>query len=132
MLTSFVLPSEKPNADVDRTFYSLSHIEVEQQIVSVSCWREINKYKKDEWFSVFWDNEYIDDGLQKALPVFLSFPNIETLILYKKDKLVTIEATWRYRVFRNYVYLVNDCKPVSVWLNREAILDGWVREHDSG
>jgi len=131
MLTVFIIPSFADNADVRRTIASFSGIEGGFRVVTVSDFSEINRHeKKDDWFAVFWDNESIDEGVKEAIPVFLSFPKLEVLILYKKES--KVDATWRKRLFRRHVFLTDDYRPLCLWENKEAILDGWVKEHDNG
>ena len=128
MLTIFIIPSHKENADVRKTIASFSGIAVDYKVAIVSNPCEINSYKnKDEWFGIFWDNEYIDKAVRDALPIFFSHTNLELLILYKKEGMV--EATWRARLFKRHIYLLNDYRPLCLWLNKEVVLDGWVLEH---
>jgi hypothetical protein len=130
MLTIFIIPSYAKNANVRKTIASFAGIDGGFRVVSVLDCSEINRYnKKDDWFGVFWDNEYIEHSLKGALPIFLSYPDLEVLVLYKKEGVV--EATWRKRVFRKNIFLVDDCRPLCLWENKEAILDGWVKEHDT-
>jgi len=130
MLTIFIIPSYAKNANVRKTIASFAGIDGGFRVVPVLSCAEINSYnKKDDWFGVFWDNEYIDAGLKGALPVFFSFSNLEVLILYKKEG--EEEATWRKRMFRKNIFLVDDCRPLCLWENRETVLDGWVKEHDT-
>jgi len=129
MLDIFVVPSNQPNADIEKTIDSFVGIKLEYDVIPVSSCKETNN-SKNEWRLIIWDNEYIDEALRDAIPVFLNFNQYEILILYKK--ISEIEATWRYRLFRNHIYLAGDFCPVGVWFGREAILDGWVKEHDTG
>ena len=130
MLTIFVVPSFAENANVKKTIASFSGIKGGFRVVPVADFSEINRHnKKDEWFGVFWDNECIDDGLKEALPIFMAFPKLEILILYKKES--KVDATWRKRIFRKHVFLVDDYRPLCLWENKEAILDGWVKEHEN-
>lgn len=128
MLTLFVVPSGKPNADFDKTVESLKRSGVKLEAVLVKCWREINAFRnKGEWYCVFWDNEGIDDGLQKALKYHLSNRVPEVLVLYKKigDK----KAEFRTRFMRGKIWLTENFKPVSPWIIHETVLDGWVVDH---
>ena len=128
MLTIFIIPSDKKNADLEKTIASFSGIDTNIRVVGSPY--QINNYeKKGKWFGVFWDNEYIDEGVREALPVFFDHNNLELLILYKKENM--IEATWRARLFRSHVYLLDDYRPLCLWLNKEIILDGWVLEHEN-
>jgi hypothetical protein len=130
MLTVFIIPSHKENADVEKTIASFSGIDFDFKVVGISNPYEINRYKrKDKWFGIFWDNEYIDEAVREALPVFFSHSTLELLILYKKESMV--DATWRARLFKRHIYLLNDYRPLSLWLNREVVLDGWVKEHEN-
>jgi hypothetical protein len=130
MLTLFIIPSYAKNADVEKTIESFSGIDIDFKVVVASDYMEINRYKGVcDWFGIFWDNERIDDGLKGALPVFLSYPNLELLILYKKEGVA--EATWRVRMFRRKIYLLEDYCPLCMWANKEIVLDGWILEHDN-
>jgi hypothetical protein len=127
MLTLFIVSSGKDNANIEKTTESLSG--VQGSIVPISSWWEINDYQnKDDWFGIFWDNEYIDNNLREALPIYFLYQAKEALILYKKVSMV--DAIWRYRFFRRSIYLGEDFSPLSFWLNKEIVLDGWVLEHD--
>ena len=130
MLTIFVIPSHKDNADVGKSIASFSGIAVDTRMVVASDPCEVNRHKrKSEWFGIFWDNEYIDEPLKEAIPVFFAHSNLEMLILYKKESMV--EATWRARFFKRHIYLLGDYCPLCLWLNKETILDGWVLEHEN-
>ena len=129
MLTLFVVPSMKGNANSKKTAESFLRMETECNVALVSSWRDVNNHKdKDEWVGVVWDNEYIDDHLVKALPIYFSYQKYEALILYKKVSMV--DAVWRYRFFRRGIYLNTDFSPSHMWLNKEVVLDGWILEHD--
>lgn len=128
MLTVFIVPSHRSNANIEKTMDSFEGLKVPYQIVPVQNHRDINKYgKKNDWFAIFWDNEYLDEPLKEAIPVFLQWKQFDVLILYKKESMV--DASWRYRIFRSGTFLVDDFRPISLWLNREVILDGWILEH---
>jgi hypothetical protein len=128
MLTLFVVPSGKPNADFAKTVESFRKSGVKFKAVKIDCWREINALKnKDDWFCVFWDNEGLDVNLQKALKVHLSNRNAEVLVLYKRLDEKTAE--YRTRFMKRGVWLTEDFKPIAPWIIHETILDGWVKEH---
>jgi len=128
MLTLFVIPSGKPNADFDKTVESFNKSGVEFEAILANSWRDVNSFKgKTDWYGIFWDNEGLDTNLQKALIVHLSNRVPEVLILYKrlnKDK-----AEFRTRFMKRGVWLTTDFAPVSPWIIKETILDGWVIEH---
>ena len=129
MLTLFVVPSRKDNASLEKTADSFCRIKGGCNVVPVSSWRDVNECNnKDEWFGVVWDNEYIDDHLIDALPIYFLYQRLEALILYKKVSMV--EAIWRYRFFKRSVYLKEDFAPHHFWINKEIVLDGWVLEHE--
>jgi len=68
MLTVFIIPSHKENADVEKTIASFSGINVDYNVVSVANPCEINRHKKkDKWFGIFWDNEYIQYSLHTLI-----------------------------------------------------------------
>ncbi len=129
MLTIFIVPSNEGNANADKTIASFSGIDLEYRIVHINEYRDINNYEdKSEWFGVFWDNECIDTNLKEALPIYFLYNSMEALVLYKKVSMV--DAVWRYRIFRSSVYLGPDFSPVTLWLCKEIVLDGWVLEHE--
>jgi len=128
MLTLFVVPSGKPNADFDKTVESFEKTGVEFKAVKIDCWREINNFKeKSDWYCVFWDNEGLDVNLQKALMTHLSNRSPEVLVLYKRiDK---DHAEYRTRFMKRSVWLTSNYKPLSPWIVHETVLDGFVKEH---
>ena len=129
MLTLFIVPSAKDNADVGKTVDSFRKTGVEFKAVTVSCWREINNYRhKGEWFAIFWDNEGLDADLQATLKIHLENTKPEILVLYKR--LSELEAEFRTRFMKRKIWLSTDFKPICAWCISEVILDGWVTEHD--
>jgi hypothetical protein len=129
MLTVFIVPSEKENADQKKTIASFSGMDIGCTLVSIETWREVNLCQsKHEWYGIIWDNEYIDDYLKEAIPIYFRYPKLDALILYKKISM--IDATWRYRFFRRSIYLMEDFAPFSFWMNKEVVLDGWILEHE--
>ena len=128
MLTLFVVPSGKPNANFAKTVESFKKSGVELKAVKIDCWREINGFRnKSEWYCVFWDNEGIDTNLQKALKIHLMKKRPEVLVLYKL--LSGKHAEYRTRFMKRSVWLTEDFAPLSPWVIHETILDGWVIEH---
>ena len=128
MLTVFVVASGKPDANFDKTVESFNKSGVEFTAHLISSWREINNFDaKGDWFCVFWDNEGLDDNLQKALAAHLLNRVPDVLVLYKRldDK----NAEYRTRFMRKGIWLSNDYKPISPWVIHETILDGWVIDH---
>lgn len=129
MLTVFIVPSCKDNANVKKTIASFTSIDIKCNTVPITNWREVNDYNcKGDWYGIVWDNECIDNYLKDALPIYFSYRNLEALILYKKISMV--DAVWRYRFFRKSVYLKGDFAPQHFWLSKEVVLDGWILEHD--
>ena len=128
MLTLFVVPSGKPNADYNKTVESFKKSKVEFESYLIGSWRDINNFKvRTDWFCVFWDNEGLDSNLQGALGVHLKNKVPEVFILYKRVDEQTAE--YRTRFMKRSVWLTSDYEPISPWLHRETILDGWVIEH---
>jgi hypothetical protein len=128
MLTVFVIPSGKPNANFLKTVESFEKMDIELRVVQITCWREINCYEdKDDWYCVFWDNEGLDVNLQKALPVHLANRHPEVLVLYKR--LADDKAEYRTRFMKRSIWLTSNFKPIAPWPVIETILDGWVVEH---
>ena len=52
MLTLFVLPSGKPNADINQTIQSFNRSGVPFKTVQISSWKEINTHDKDVWYGI--------------------------------------------------------------------------------
>lgn len=130
MLTLFVIPSGKPNADYNKTVESFKKTGVPMKALSVKTWRDVNDYRyKDVWYAVFWDNEGIDEDLQKALPIHLDNRIPDCLILYKR--LGEKDAEYRTRFMRRTVWLTHDYAPLEQWMKPETVLDGWVKDHVS-
>jgi len=129
MLTLFVVPSGKPNANYGNTVDSFLHSSVRCDVVRVDDWREINNYDhKKEWFAIFWDNEYIDVGIQEVLHLHLNNKAAQVIVIYKKLDEETIG--YRTRIMRRAVYLGSDFKPIAPWIAYETLLDGWIKEHE--
>ena len=128
MLTLFVIPSGKPNADYNKTVQSFKKCQVKVKAVLAKTWRDVNEYRyKDVWYAVFWDNEGIDVALQQVLHLHLANRNPDCMILYKRvgEK----EAEFRMRFMRRTVWLTEDYAPLEQWVKPETILDGWVIDH---
>ena len=89
MLTLFIIPSHAANADVKKTVECLSGIDLEIKIAFAESPCDINGYEaKDKWFGIFWDNEYIDEALKEAIPIFFAHHHLEAMVLYKKNQIV--------------------------------------------
>lgn len=128
MLTLFIVPSGKLNADYNKTIESFKQADVNVTPVLVKSWMEVNDYRyKDEWYAVFWDNEGLDVNLQKALCEHLRNRIPDVLVLYKR--LGEKEAEYRTRFMRRTVWLTDDYAPLLPWVQSETVLDGFVIDH---
>ena len=123
MLTLFVMPSGEPSADIKKTVESFGNIPIE--LIHINSWHQINRSVNNYWKGVFWDNERLSEDLAEALPHYFCNPTYDCLLCYKFIDEET--ATFRMRFFRNHVYLVEDFKPIKMFMKVEKILDGFVK-----
>lgn len=128
MLTLFVLPSGAKNADLDKTvgsFKSITPIE----LVTITDWREVNGRSNNSWMGIFWDNEGLGIDLAEALPFYFENPTYDALLCYKYIN--KENASYRMRFFRRHVHLMEDFKPLQMFMKVETILDGFVKSHEN-
>jgi len=127
MLTLFVMPSGEPSADIDKTIESFGDMPI--QLVRIDDWTQINRTCDNYWKGVFWDNERLSVDLAEALPYYFCNLTYDCLLCYKFIDEET--ASYRMRFFRNHVYLLEDFKPVGMFMKVEKILDGFVKSHEN-
>jgi len=127
MLTLFVVQSRADKLDsalVVKSFEGLS-----DEIHFVPNIQSINdKAKKNEWYAVIYDDEYIDEPLKEGLKVFIEQSEVDVLVLGKQSKDKFFKAP---RLFRRAVQLEEDSLiPVRADLMFETVLNGWVYDNN--
>jgi len=128
MLTIFILPSKK-NSNIDKLVNSFTFVSSEVHYVPVEDVAEINGYdKQTPWFGVFYENEYIEEKLAVALPVFFMLGNFDYLVVFK---LLEEKAQFFPRFYKSKVYIQDDLAPLHKGWKHEKVLNGWLLENVS-
>jgi len=94
-----------------------------------TTYEDINKHHKDgDWYMVIYDNEYIDEDVQFAIPVFIDCEDYDCLILHRFK--VNNKHEKSPRIFRKHLKL----QPNSLFpafqeggIAYETVLDGWIK-----
>lgn len=133
MLTLFLLKSGDPK-NTDRLASVKSLAKITEKVVIVED--EDNKFlyvnntkKETDWYAILYDNEYVDDMLSEAIPIFLEQCKADVLVFYRKKnkKLAVVHKC--PRIFRKDVRLkFNSLMPVQPELVFETVLNGWLLE----
>lgn len=135
-LAIYVLPCGKDKIDPDRAARSFEdpQYEVKTTVLrNADLWKLNGTHYDSRWFGYIYSNEWLDEDLAKAMPVFLSQKYFDVLSLCKK---VLDNGKHRYftmpRIFRNWIQLESGgLMPQTCGLLRiERALDGWVMEDD--
>jgi len=128
MLTLFIVQSRADRLDPSPAVESFH--DLADEIYFVPDIHEINdKTKRNEWYAVIYDDEYIDDPLKEGLKVFVDQSGADVLILGKKSKDRYFKSP---RLFRNNIKLSDkSLMPEAGNLhNYETVLNGWVHDND--
>ena len=127
MLTLFVVQSRADKLDPGPAVKSFG--DLVDEVHFVPSIRGLNKKKKNAWFAVIYDDEYIDDPLKEGLKVFIELSDADMLILVKKsdgDKYFKCP-----RLFRRGVELRTDTLlPVKEGLALETVLNGLIHDNN--
>lgn len=123
----FILPSYKKNAGRYKTIESFPS-DCLTNAVAIPDYTKINDCSKTApWFGVFYDNEYIDESINKILKTFLMTIGNNALVLFKKNyKYQT--ADYAPRIFRSGIKLSSPFGTEQK-IQYEKILNGWICEH---
>ncbi len=123
----FILPSGSEYADVKETAESFEGIPFFYKQVS-NLQAIIDEEIDAGWYMIMYDDEYIDDNMAKAIPIYL-LSQFEVLECYKRtdDKVGTISP----RLFRENIKPQRDSLlPANIKeLKTSRILDGWIKPH---
>lgn len=134
LLDIFVLPSSGrfvSDAGLNRLIESVGPA-VCDSFMKVTSFADINQQRKNRpFYGVFYDNEYFDPRLAKAIPNFLIYSrgiDLMTVFIWPKG---SKEILFQPRIFKSKHNLNPDRKNLPLPLNEkdlisERILDGWV------
>lgn len=128
MLTLFVVQSRADKLDPGPAVKSFGDL-VDEVHFAPNMQGINDNPKKNEWYAVIYDDEYIDEPLKEGLKVFVEQSDADMLILIKKD------CSDRYfkcpRLFRRSVVLRTDALlPVKEGLPLETVLNGFVYDNN--
>ena len=131
MLTLYIIPGDN-KGDPARARKSFGDIVT---VVSVLKSRRIDQLSlKTEFYGYIYDNEYLEEAVMRALPVFLDSAHFDCLILFKKVMNEHGRAQFfrAPRIFKSHIKLKNDelVPEMSKGLRFETLLDGFVLEDD--
>ena len=125
MLTLYILNTNELNKSVGVLLNSL--IGLYDRYVVVESTEMINEdLKTTDWYSVFYDNEYVSEDLFQAIKSIMGFEFIpyDALIFLKKDGEKMFQSP---RMFKKQVTLKpNSLMPDLEYAIFERILDGWI------
>ena len=128
MLTLFVVQSRADK--LDPTTAVTSFHDLADEIYFVPNIHEINdKTKRNEWYAVIYDDEYIDEALKEGLKVFVKESDVDVLVLGKKTKDAIFKAP---RLFRNNIKLSKQSlmPEVGNLHTFETVLNGWIYDNN--
>jgi hypothetical protein len=139
MLTIYIIPCDDPSrSDFGRAEESFS--EVASRVIQLDH-RKLNEIKdhKNPYFGFIFSDEWIDEGLQEALPFYLAQkkPDFDYLVLYKKvfENVGGIQGTPKIfispRIFRQGIVLEGKASLVPenpTAYKHMTVMDGWILE----
>jgi len=135
MLTLYVIPCDNPEqANIQKLKESAEGV---ADRVEVLDHRRLDEVEPEtEWYAFLFSNEWLDEGLKFALPVFLEQTDSDYLILYKKvvenNFGTLVPRTFIVpRIFRSNIKLIGNDRLVPVGqedLRFLQVLDGWILE----
>jgi len=132
MLSLFILPSGRENANPEKTFKSLHGLV--KRVKFVSSIDSINLYRKStDWYGVLYDNEYVDADLKVGIEMAFQFPVVDFFVLCKRDigKDLMSVFTKCPRLFRKHVLLQeNTLLPLQLGLKAGLIAEGLIMSYD--
>ena len=130
-ITLFIKKSGSLKADCVKTTTSFKHEDIIlKDIIFIDKFTDINYGKiKSEWWIVLYDDEFIEIRLLDTFDVICNQMIFDAFSFYKIDR--ESKVTLCPRLFRNWVEIESDRLYPSTPVKMEAILDGWVMEHDN-
>lgn len=128
-----VLKSGCADADIDRTMASFINNNQFEYTLILGTIEDIGNGSRTSHYGYIYDNEWLDEGLAKALPIFLNVPLWDVLVIFKKVKINNEDKFFEApRIFRSNVKmqegtLLPEKDPARI---HERVLDGWILEDD--
>ena len=127
MLTLFVVQSRADILDHDRTVESFH--DLTDEVYFVPNIQEINgKPKRNEWYAVIYDDEYIDESLKEGLKIFIEQCPVDVLVLGKEGKGKFFKCP---RLFRRSIILRSESLlPEKEGVEFETVLNGLIHDNN--
>jgi len=135
MLTLYLLPCDNPKLhNPERARESFGDV-VRFTRTLKSRRLDLERHFPTIWYGYIFSDEYLDDQVRDALPIFLASDQFDALILMKKELIdgcedaCAVRVTQAPRIFRKHVRL-EEGKHIPRdphLLIFERLLDGWIR-----
>lgn len=122
-LTLFILTVNNEKSDVKKTIDSFGDLIAASIFIDNLC--GLNKVKKlTDWYGIMYDDEWIQDELKVALPIFFKECKADAFVIYKK---IGKRMYLCPRFYRKNVKLMEGSPiPEPSVTQIETILNGWV------
>ena len=135
----YIIKSGKKDADREQTIKSFHNTKGEpffERVIDVENIEHIidlrAEYVDDsDWYCVMYDNEYISEGIQFALPMYFASTVADVLIFMKNESGYITQSP---RMFRKHVELKGESLMPSEdqGLKYTRVMDGWVKPNVLG
>lgn len=135
MMTLYVIPCDNPKeSNIEKLKESAKDI---CDVIHVLDHRRLDEMSPEtEWYAYLFSNEWFDDSLTFALPMFLEDRNYDYLVLYKKVQedisgAVVPKMFVAPRIFRSHIKLEGEGSLIPRNpddLKFVQVLDGWIME----
>ena len=138
-ITLFVRRSGGVNASCSKTVKSFRHPEIRlSDIVFIDKFSDIDYGMiKSDWWIVIYDNEFIQDRLLEAIVVAGESREYDAFVFHKiistfdaASGMIKYSFSVCPRMFRKYVRIESKRLYPSSPVRMEALLNGWVMEHN--
>ena len=131
LMTLYIFPCDNPELhNPERAKASFGNVVQFSRILETRR-LDLEKDFQTPWYGYIFSDEYLDDEVKTALPIFLASDQFDCLVLMKKAMVDgKIKVTQSPRIFRKDVRLMEDTHiPENPQrLRFERMLDGWIRE----
>lgn len=135
-LAIYILPCGNETHNPPRAAESFEDIKYVVKIETLdhaNLWELNGTHYEYKWFGYIYSNEWLDEELAKALPVFLQYDYFDCLILWKRVMDNDTPRAYRMpRIFKNWVRITEGglLPEDGDDLRFEKALNGWVLESD--